>query len=51
MAGVTIGCMNNGVYCASKAYVRFFTEALAVEVKEWIDVELLHPSFVHTNMV
>ena len=42
---------SNGVYCASKGYVRYFTEGLAGEVSDKIDVQLLHPSFVNTNMV
>ena len=50
ICGYFKGMMNNSIYTGTKAYVRFFTEGLAGEVSDRIDVQLLHPGSVKTKM-
>ncbi|CDW80016.1 short chain dehydrogenase reductase family protein [Stylonychia lemnae] len=40
----------SGIYCASKAYVNFFTSAFTEEVKEKIDIQLMTPGMAQTNL-
>ena len=41
----------SAVYSASKAFVNYFTEAIAYELKDRIDVQCLTPGSTTTNLV
>jgi short-subunit dehydrogenase len=41
---------NKITYGATKAFVQYMSEALAVEVKDHIDVMSMHPGLVSSNM-
>ncbi|CDW78589.1 short chain dehydrogenase reductase family protein [Stylonychia lemnae] len=50
MIGFTEAYAGDAVYCASKAYVNFFTYAFAEEVKDRIDIQLFTPGMGATNL-